>query len=137
MGYPCRVDMPAKPPETTRFLSQVRAVLRLRRLSPRTEETCLAWIRRYVRHLPVPGGRADPARRLARAEQARRPVRPDAIVVIAAQRAEVTSFPPLPAVRKGAHHATPASRPERVCSRGLRRRHCAPSAPRQIGRAHV
>jgi hypothetical protein len=42
--------MPAKPPGSTRFLPQVRAAMRLRRLSPRTEETYLAWILRYLRH---------------------------------------------------------------------------------------
>ena len=50
MGYPCRVDMPAKPLGPTRFLPQVRAAMRLRRLSPRTEKTYLAWIPRYIRH---------------------------------------------------------------------------------------
>src|SRR5687767_9538375 len=50
MGYPCRVDMPAKPQGTPRLLPQVRAAMRLRRLSLRTEETYLAWILRYIRH---------------------------------------------------------------------------------------
>ena len=50
MGYPCRVDMPAKPLGPTRLLAQVRSAMRLRRLSPRTEETYLAWMLRYIRH---------------------------------------------------------------------------------------
>src|SRR5687768_2475857 len=50
MGYPCRVDMPAKPQGTPRLLPLVRAAMRLRRLSLRTEETYLAWILRYIRH---------------------------------------------------------------------------------------
>src|SRR5688572_6672164 len=48
MGYPCRVDIPARLPGPTQFLPQVRALMGVRRLSPRTEQTYLAWILRYV-----------------------------------------------------------------------------------------
>ena len=37
-------DLPAKP----KLLDQVRAVIRLRRLSYRTEETYVYWIKRYI-----------------------------------------------------------------------------------------
>ena len=43
-GYAC--EAPGNP----RLLPQVRAAMRLRRLSPRTGETYLAWILRYIRH---------------------------------------------------------------------------------------
>ena len=50
MGYRCRMDIPAEQREAPRFLPQVRAMMRLRRLSPRTSETYLSWILRYIRH---------------------------------------------------------------------------------------
>jgi hypothetical protein len=40
-------DMTAKPPK---LLARVRAVMRGRHMSPRTEQSYLAWIRRYARY---------------------------------------------------------------------------------------
>jgi integron integrase len=44
------MDIPADQGPTRRFLPQVRAAMRLRRLSPRTEQAYLAWILRYIYH---------------------------------------------------------------------------------------
>jgi integrase len=40
---------PSAPARAPRLLAQVRQAIRLRHLSPRTEESYLAWIRRYIR----------------------------------------------------------------------------------------
>ncbi len=50
MGYRCRMDVAAKPSPVPRFLPHVRGVMRLRRLSPRTEEACVGWILRFIRY---------------------------------------------------------------------------------------
>jgi hypothetical protein len=44
------MDILAEQPSQPRFLARVRATVRLRRLSPRTEQAYLSWILRYIHH---------------------------------------------------------------------------------------
>ena len=44
------MDSAAKPAQPPRFLSQVRAAMRLRRLAPRTQQAYLDWILRFIHH---------------------------------------------------------------------------------------
>jgi integron integrase len=57
------MDIPAEALPARRFLPEVRAAMRLRRLSPRTEQSYLAWILRYIYHHdtrhPVTMGEAE------------------------------------------------------------------------------
>ena len=59
-------EHPPVPPPTPRLLDRVRAAIRIRHYSRRTEETYVAWIRRYVlfhykRHPSEMGEREIPA----------------------------------------------------------------------------
>ena len=61
---------PSAPARAPKLLAQVRQAVRLRHFSPRTEESYVAWIRRYVRfhalRHPRELGAADVTRFLAR-----------------------------------------------------------------------
>jgi integron integrase len=50
MGYLDRMDSPANTPPAPRLVPRVKAAMRLRRLSLRTQQAYLAWILRYIRH---------------------------------------------------------------------------------------
>jgi integrase len=67
---------PSAPARAPKLLDQVRQAVRLRHLSPRTEESYIAWIRRYIRfhalRHPRELGAADVTRFLASLAEARR-----------------------------------------------------------------
>jgi len=50
LEYLCRMDIPADSSRRPRPIAQVRTACRRRRLSPRTEQAYLGWIRRYVHY---------------------------------------------------------------------------------------
>ena len=67
---------PSAPVRTPKLLDQVRQAVHLRHLSPRTEESYIAWIRRYIRfhalRHPRELGAADVTRFLTSLAEARR-----------------------------------------------------------------
>jgi site-specific recombinase XerD len=67
---------PSAPARAPKLLDQVRQAVRLRHLSPRTEESYIAWIRRYIRfhalRHPRELGSADVTRFLASLAEAGR-----------------------------------------------------------------